>query len=194
MPGTALPGKTHSVMSHLLLHAAGGICSRSLRLMHVHDIALLSRHLAAGDWSSIGECWWALPPLRLVDRYYPGMIPADVLHGLARHCPLPLRVLSRRQTMTRVSCSELWLHPFAGLEWARAPGDVARYLKERIRPSAETLQERADMVRTQLWLQGQDWVRMSHRRRALSWLARPVPRMDTLYVVRAAMESRALAS
>jgi hypothetical protein len=50
------------------------------------------------------------------------------------------------------------------------------------------------MMRTQLWLQGQDWPRMGHARRALRWLARPVPRMDILYAVRAAMDSPVLAS
>jgi hypothetical protein len=49
------------------------------------------------------------------------------------------------------------------------------------------------MVRTQLWLQGQAWPRMSHARRAIGWLLRPVPRMDVLYAVRAAMESPVLA-
>jgi hypothetical protein len=43
------------------------------------------------------------------------------------------------------------------------------------------------MVRTQLWLQGQSWVTSSQQRRILAWLIRPMPRMDTLYVVRAAL-------
>src|SRR3546814_2658340 len=76
--------------------------------------------------------------------------------------------------MTGASCSGLWLHPLSGVEWSRSAGDVGRYLRQRIRPSREAVQERADMLRTQLWLQGQDWVRMSHRRRVLSWLTRPV--------------------
>src|SRR5690606_29284584 len=118
------------------------------------------------------------PPLRLAARYYPGTVPEAVLARLARQCPLPLRLSARRQTMTRVSCSALWLQPMAGLEWARSPGELARCLRERIRPSGEARQEREDMMRTQLYLQGQEWVRMSHRRRVLNWLARPVPRMD----------------
>src|SRR3546814_1161756 len=91
--------------------------------------------------------------------------------------------------MTGASCSGLLLHPLSGVEWSRSAGDVGRYLRQRIRPSREAVQERADMLRTQLWLQGQDWVRMSHRRRVLSWLTRPVPRMDIMYAVRAAMRS-----
>ncbi len=199
-PHDARPGlngyaTTTSLMGHLLLHAAGSICNRSLRLMHLHDIALLSARMTADDWLELhgrggdDPCWWAWPPLRLVDRYYPGVIPADVLRRFARQCPALLRVLSRRHTLTRVSCSELWLHPLAGMEWSRSAGDIGRYLRNRIRPSQEAVQERADMLRTQLWLQGQRWPRMGHVRRALRWLARPVPRMDMLYAVRAAMES-----
>jgi hypothetical protein len=191
---------TGALMCHLLLHAAGGICSRSLRLMHLHDIALLSARMADADWGELDDCdaggpaWWALPVLRLVDRYHPGLVPPDVPARLARQCPWLLRAVSRRQDMTRVSCSELWLHPLDGLEWSRSAGDVRRCLANRVRPSREAVQERADMMRTQLWLQGQDWPRMGHARRALRWLARPVPRMDILYAVRAAMDAPVLAS
>jgi hypothetical protein len=95
--------------------------------------------------------------------------------------------------MTAVSCSELWLHPLAGLEWSRSVAEAGRYLGNRVRPPREAVQERADMLRTQLYLQGQQWPRMGHARRVLNWLARPVPRMDMLYAVRAAMDSPVLA-
>jgi len=49
-------------------------------------------------------------------------------------------------------------------------------------------------VRTQLWLQGQSWVRQKQGRRILTLLTRQVPRMDTLYVVRAALEAPASAT
>src|SRR3546814_9076020 len=111
-----------------------------------------------------------------MDRVYGDAVRPALLHRWRRKCPLLLRALSRQQDMTRVSCSGLWLQPLAGLEWARSTGDAGAYLRERIRPSRETVREREDMLRTQLWLQGQDWVRMSHRRRVLRWLARPVPR------------------
>jgi hypothetical protein len=198
-PGLNGYASTAALMAHLLLHAAGGLCNRSLRLMHLQDLALLSARMGGGDWRELVESgdgassWWAWPPLRMVDRYYPRLVPVDVLARLERQCPLPLRMFSRRQTMTAASCSELWLHPLAGIEWSRSAGDAARYLKNRARPSQEAIRERADMVRTQLWLQGQAWPRMSHARRAIGWLLRPVPRMDVLYAVRAAMESPVLA-
>jgi len=183
-----------ALMSHLLLHAAGNMCGRSLRLLHLHDIARLATRMAASDWNVLwdGDAaeppWWALPPLRLAARHYPEAIPAAVLARLARTCPLLLRSVSRRQSLTRVSCSELWLHAFAGIEWSRSLGEAARYLRNRVRPPDEARKERADMARTQLWLQGQGWVTAPHRRRVLTWLTRPVPRMDILYAVRAALE------
>lgn len=183
-----------ALMAHLLLHTAGNMCGRSLRLLHLHDIARLATHLSANDWdvlwndNAVEPPWWALPPLRLAARYYPEAVPADVLARLERDCPLLLRAISRRQSLTRVSCSELWLHAFAGIEWSRSVHEAGRYLRNRVSPPDEARKERADMVRTQLWLQGQSWVTAPHRRRVLTWLTQPVPRMDTLYVVRAALE------
>jgi hypothetical protein len=182
-----------ALMSHLLLHAAGNICGRSLRLLHLNDIALLSARMEPDDWNVLwgeddGEApWWALPPLRLVESYYQYAIPDTVLDRVERTCPPLLRTISRRQTLTQVSCSELWLHALSGIEWSRTLRDVGTYLRNRVKPPEEAIKERADMVRTQFWLQGQGWVRQNHGRRVLTWLTQPVPRMDTLYVVRAAM-------
>lgn len=197
-PRTPRPGlnpypSNGALMSHLLLHAAGNMCGRSLRLLHLHDIARLAMRLSASDWEVLwtdagAPPWWALPPLRLAARHYPEAIPAAVLARLARTCPLLLRSVSRRQSLTQVSCSELWLHAFAGIEWSRSLGEAGRYLRNRVRPPDDARKERADMARTQLWLQGQAWVTAPHRHRVLTWLTRPVPRMDMLYAVRAALE------
>jgi len=189
-----------AVMNHLLLHAAGNICGRSLRLLHLNDIALLATRMSAGDWNVLWDehaadaPWWALPPLRLVARYYPNAVPDTVLTRLERDCPPLLRAISRRQTLTQVSCSDLWLHALAGIEWSRSLREVGHYVRNRVRPPQEAVRERADMVRTQLWLQGQGWVRQNQGRRILTLLTRRMPRMDTLYVVRAALDVPASAT
>jgi hypothetical protein len=186
-----------ALLAHLLLHAAGNICGRSLRLMHLHDIALLARSMRPEEWVFLwnaGACWWALPPLRMVARYYENTVPDAGLAGLARDCPPWLRMISRHQTLTKVSCSELWLHAFPGLEWSRSVGDAARHVTNRIKPSAEKKRERADMARTQLWLHDEDWVTATQRRRILTWLIRKVPRMDTMHVVRMALSCTAPAA
>lgn len=180
-----------SLLAHLLLHAAGNTCGRSLRLMHLHDIALLARSMQPEEWVFLwnaGACWWALPPLQMVARYYENVVPEAGLAGLARDCPPWLRTISRHQTLTKVSCSGLWLHAFPGLAWSRSAGEAARYVTGRIKPSAEKKRERADMVRTQLWLHGANWVTATQRRRILTWLIRRVPRMDIMFVVRMALE------
>jgi hypothetical protein len=183
-----------ALMSHLLLHTAGNICGRSLRLLHLHDISLLATRMVAHDWDALWDGhaedppWWALPPLRLVARYYRNAVPAAVLDRLERDCPALLRIVSRRQTLTGVSCSALWLRALPGIEWSRSIGEAGRCVRNRLKPPAESAQERADLVRTQLWLQGQSWVTAKHGRRILTWLTQPVPRMDTMFVVRAALE------
>ncbi|HEX5352812.1 MAG TPA: nucleotidyltransferase family protein [Rhodanobacteraceae bacterium] len=180
-----------ALLAHLLLHAAGNICGRSLRLVHLHDIALLLRRLTADEWGFLhdgGACWWAWPPLLMVARYYDDSLPDAVLVGLARDCPLLLRMVSRRQTLSKVSCSELWLHAFPGIEWSRGVSNAARFVAGRIRPSAEKDQERKDMARTQLWLHDRDWVTATQARRIFTWLTGRAPRMDIMYVVRAALE------
>ena len=189
-----------ALMNHLLLHTAGNICNRSLRLLHLHDIALLATRMAASDWEVLWDGhaasppWWALPPLRLVARYYRHAIPAAVIERLDRDCPPLLRTLSRHQTLTELSCSELWLHALSGIEWSRSVSEAGRYVRNRVRPPEDAVKERADMVRTQLWLQGQHWVKQNQSRRILTLLTRQVPRMDTLYVVRAALEGPASAT
>ena len=198
-PRQSLPGlnpyPSHgALMAHLLLHAAGNLCARTLRLLHLNDIALLAAHMRTSDWSVLWDDrqgappWWALPPLHMVNRYYTHAIPPTVLDHLEPACPPLLRALSRRQTLTEVSCSALWLSALPGIEWSRSFSEAGRCVKNRIRPTQEAVQERADMIRTQAWLQGQPWVKLKQRRRILTWLTRPIPRMDTLYVVRAALE------
>jgi len=117
----------------LLLHAAGNICGRSLRLLHLHDISLLAKRMATNDWDALWDDratdapWWALPPLRLVARYYRHAIPDTLFARLERDCPPLLRTISRRQTLTQVSCSALWLHAFAGID-----DGVLTALRERL--------------------------------------------------------------
>lgn len=196
-PSQPLPGlnpypSNGALMCHLLLHAAGNICGRSLRMVHLNDISRLATRMRTSDWQMLWQesapAWWAVPPLRLVARYYAHAVPQDALARLDAACPPMLRRLARHQTLTRVSCSALWLSPVPGIEWSRSLGEAGHCVLQRLRPSAEARQERADMLRTQFWLKGQSWVRLKQGRRVLTWLTQPVPRMDTLYVVRAALD------
>ncbi|SFS19923.1 Uncharacterised nucleotidyltransferase [Dyella sp. OK004] len=193
-PGLNPYPSTAALLSHLLLHAAGNICNRTLRLIHLNDIALLAMRVPPSEWEALWGThasndtpWWALPPLTLTARYYGDAVLAKLRDPLETQCPALLRTISHHQTLTQVSCSELWLHAFAGVEWSRSLGEAKSYVTNRVRPSKETMQERSDMVRTQLWLRDQPWVTQSRGRRMLRWLTSGAPRMDTLYVVRAAL-------
>ncbi len=189
-PGINAYPSRGALLAHLLLHAAGNLCGHSLRLIHLHDIALLARSMQPEEWIFLwrgGACWWAVPPLQMAERYYPGAVPEAVLATLARDCPRLLRSAFRRRTLTEVSCSALWLQAFPGIEWSRSLVDAARFAAGRVRPTAEKQRERADMARTQLWLRDGDWVTARQSRRIITWLTRRVPRMDIMHVVRLAL-------
>ncbi|MCC4589094.1 nucleotidyltransferase family protein [Xanthomonas sp. NCPPB 1067] len=182
-----------ALMCHLLLHAAGGICHRSIRLMHLHDLALLATRMGPRDWDVLWEDpevtpWWALPPLLLLQRYYRTVVPTQVMTRLHAHCPRLLRLRVAQQTLTTASCSNLWLSALPGIAWCASLEEARRYLHNRVAPPAESRKERADMLRTQLWLQDRPWVRQTQTQRLLTRLTRPVPRTDMLYVVRAALD------
>ena len=197
-PATAQPGvnayPSHgALMSHLLLHAAGNICNRSMRLVHMHDIALLAARMSANDWDEVWGtdgrgAWWAFPALTMVARYYRHAIPRAMIKRLAaRGRPLLRRDL-RRRTLTEASCAGLWHHTLHGVEWLGSFAELRTYLENRLRPPAEAMQEQQDMMRTQLWLRERSWASLPRGRRFLRVLTGPVPRMDTLYAVRAAFE------
>ena len=184
---------TGALMSHLLLHTAGNIRSRTLRLLNLHDIARLATQMTAEDWNTLwaehatDDPWWALPPLRLTARYYGNVVPEWVLKRLQASCPLWLRNFSSRQTLTQASCSDLWIQALPGIEWSRSFGEAGRYIRNRVHPSKETNRERAQIIPTQPWAANQRWAMLSRRRQILVRLTRRVPRIDMLYVLRAAI-------
>jgi hypothetical protein len=101
MPRTAQPGlnaypSTASLMMHLLLHASGCMASQSLRLLHLHDLALLSARMTAADWDELlgsrapGQSLrWAWPPLEMTARYYSLKIPGKRTDDVAPRLPRP---------------------------------------------------------------------------------------------------------
>ncbi len=195
-PGHAHPGLNGyptiaALLIHLLIHAAGAMASRSLRLLHLHDIALVSARMSPADWRELGELaggpWWALPPLRIVARYYGTEIPADVLQEMSARCQWSLRRWARRQTLSDVSMSYLWIEAFPGIEWSRTFGEMMQYVRTRIRPSRELLHLREIAADTQAAMKTSEWGRMSQRRRMLRWLTSRPTRPDAVYAVQYAL-------
>jgi hypothetical protein len=183
-----------ALMLHLLLHAAGNMRARALRLIQLHDIALLSPRFAAGDWEELlamrpdgRPIWWALAPLMLTARYYPATVPTDLCARLAPECPWLLRRRARRQQLTDVSWSNIRIEAFPGLEWSRTPGEALQFLRSRIWPSREArleLKEGAAQIPDSATI---PWYGISHGARILRWVFTRPPRVQTLLPVRAAL-------
>jgi hypothetical protein len=187
---------TAALLSHVLLHASGAMVLRELRLLHLNDIARLCAVVSGQDWDAFFRLskttqnptlWWAYPPLLLAQRYY-GCVPEHVLDRAARACSWLLRRGYRQRTLTDVSISHLWISAFPGIEWARSPREMARYVRRRLLPSAETLALRAEFAAAQPEVSGGQWSRTSQLQRMLRWSVAKQARQATLQTVRASMK------
>lgn len=134
-----------ALMTHLLLHAAGEMVFRTLRLIQVHDIGLLAAQLSADDWAEVlaqrvapWGLWWALPPLSVVARYYPS-VPTAVLAALHDAGPAALRQLALRRLIADVSYSNMRRSALPGIDWTRSLGERLGYTAERTLLTARTL-------------------------------------------------------
>jgi hypothetical protein len=179
-------------LMHLVLHAAGAMASRDLRLVHVHDLALVCRRMQAEDWEEIlcqGESgsqgpWWFLPPLQLARRYYPDIIPGPVLARLQSACPARLRRATTRRSMTDFSLSSVWVRAFPGIEWAQSSSEALRYILGRVRPDAEARRIRDLDAASAAWAAQSPWQGLSQSYRILRWITSRPTRPATMYVVR----------
>jgi len=201
-PRTAQPGinaypSPASLMLHLLLHAAGNMRANALRLIQLHDIALLAQRLQRGDWEELltfrpngRGLWWALPPLRLTSRYYTQAIPASVIERFDAECPWPLGKIARRRDITDVSWSNIRVHALPGIEWSRTPQEAIRFLVSRAWPSRYDRFELHHFAANHPGAAGVPWYGISHGARILRWIFSRPPRVQTLLSVRAAIAER----
>lgn len=200
-PECATPGLNDyrsraALMLHLLLHAAGNIRARALRQIQLHDIALLAPQLGTAAWGELLAAagprgpWWALPPLALTARYYPGVIPAEVLATTRRGCPRLLVRAARRHALSDVSWSRIRIQAFPGIEWSATPLEAARFAISRLWPTAEALAALRFTAETQSWAKEIPWYGQSHLTRIVRWLVSRPPRVQTLHSVRAALADR----
>lgn len=181
-----------ALMAHLLLHAGGGMACRTLRLVQLHDIALLAGRLTQQDWRALesSAAWWAWPPLVLAERYYGALAPRALMVKLRGRCPTSLRRACRDQCLSDVSLSRLWLEAFPGIEWARTLREALSYVARRIVPSASVLAERRLSLQTEPSLAEGDWGGLSQGRRIVRALKGRTPRPWPLYNVRGALSQR----
>ena len=185
-----------SLLMHLVLHAAGAMANRELRLMHLHDLALLCGEMRTQDWDEIlhggesgsqGGPWWFLPPVRLLHRYYPDVVPSSVLSRLRRGCPPNLNRATARKRLTDVSLSSVWIRAFPGIEWSRSATESVRYMLARVRPDAEARAVRTTDAASAPWAFGSRWQVLSQSSRIVRWMTSRPTRAATMYVIREAL-------
>jgi hypothetical protein len=185
---------TVSLMIHLLLHAAGNMRANALRLIQLHDIALLAARFSPRDWEELLTIrsedrgpWWAMPPLRLTTHYYPAAVPPSVTARLGQGCPWLLDRRSRKYRLADVSWSNMWVHAFPGIEWSRSPQEAVTFMISRLWPGRERELEAQHLVSRHPGASEIPWYGISQRARILRWLFSKPPRVQTLVAVRAAL-------
>ncbi len=198
-PGVMQPGINQypsavSLMMHLLLHAAGNMRARALRLIQLHDIARLAARFRLCDWEELlgarpggASLWWALAPLILTRRYYPAVIPVELFAQLDGECPWLLSTRARRHRLTDVSWSNIRIEAFPGVEWSRTPREAVAFMMSRIWPSQEArleLKEGYNQIPNSASI---PWYGIAHRTRIIRWIFSNPPRVQTLLSVRAAI-------
>jgi hypothetical protein len=183
-----------SMMIHLVLHAAGSMTTRALRLLHLHDLARLSSRMTESDWDEMlalgsrdGRMWWAFPPLILMSRYHASTIPGRILEALSKDCPYWLKASFRRAALHDVSCSYLWVEALPGISWSQSIGEMLEYAVSRVRPTAGQLALRQKVADTQACADRGPWSRLSQGRRILRWITAPQMRPLTMHSVHAAL-------
>jgi hypothetical protein len=185
-----------SLMMHLLLHAAGNMRARALRLIQLHDIAHLATRFVADDWEDLiamrpngHTLWWAWAPLMLTTRYYPKSIPADLLARLRLECPWLLRTRTQDHRLTDVSWSNIRIAAFPGLEWSRSVWEALAFMRSRIWPRTDALLELKEGAAQIPGSASIPWYGIPHAARILRWIFLRPPRVQTLLSVRAALMS-----
>jgi hypothetical protein len=198
-PNTAEPGLNYyssraALMTHLLLHAAGAMAFRTVRLIHLNDIARLSAGMSSRDWDEFlaqertldQTLWWSFPPLAMTARYYDS-VPERVVTAMSTRCQWWLKQACRARTLSDVSLSHLWVTAFPGIEWARTPREMLAYVLQRVVPSAEVRSLRKVVAETQSYASETPWARMPQSRRIVHWLTSRPARAETLRPVRTAL-------
>jgi putative nucleotidyltransferase-like protein len=185
-PGANRYAANDALFCHVMLHATGGMRTNTLRFMQLIDLARLAPRLTREEWSRLtasGDAWWMYPVLRMVARYFPDVIPADVLAATRDVCPALLLRHCARHDLARVSWTNLSIPALPGYEWSRTPLELLRYARSRVLPKRQALEEIADAINHQPALQRVPWYNQSHLTRILRWVTSRPPRVQTIATV-----------
>lgn len=206
LPANALPGlnpyaSEAALMRHLLLHAAGNFCQRSVRLIHLHDIAVLGARLNAEAWREVlapasdgRPAWWAVAPLTLARQLFPDQLPSDALGAgwtlAVEACPRTLRQRMARCGLVESSLSQLDLPMLPGIEWSQSAAEAVIHAWRRLYLPREERAARRQMMVTEHWQSTSAWLRRPRWLKVLSVLSGAPPRAQTMYNLHHALAYR----
>lgn len=203
-PGVHGYASPAALMRHLLLHTAGNLCNRCVRLIQLHDIAALGARLDTADWqaalapASDGRAaWWAVAPLRLAQRHFPATLPAlpeALLAPAVAACPRALQRAVAQRPLAAWSLSHLGTPMLPGLAWAHSPGEALCFAWRRLQPTREQQAVQQQSVRREHSLAGSAWMHQARWRKALSFLRGAPPRVQTMYNLHRALAYRPASS
>ncbi len=185
-----------ALMRHLLLHAAGNMRAHALRFLQLQDIALLAGRFDSAAWHTLVEPdasgeppWWMLPPLTATANYFGAVIPRTVLASLRRDCPSGLLRAARTAGLTAVSWSNLRVHAFPGIGWARSPLEALRFIRSRVWPTRAARECLRHAVETAPAMGRIPWYQVPHAMRILRWVVGRPPRVQTANAVYEALRA-----
>jgi hypothetical protein len=150
-PGELLGVKTQimspaALLHHLIVHASSDTIARRVRLLHLHDIALVARAVDGQGWQHILD--WAraaheqrlvYPALAFTSRYYPG-IPTAVLRELrAGISPALLRHLDESALERFSYCNTAPTSLGDRLLWFSSGRELAIALRHMLLPDADEI-------------------------------------------------------
>ena len=130
-----------ALLHHLLVHASSDAIARRLRLLHLHDIALVAERVDRAGWDAIVQAARArreerliFPALLLASRYYPA-IPADLLPELQAGVPPALLQHLQTSDLDRLSfCNTEPTTPAEKLCWFRPGRERIGALRHMVLP------------------------------------------------------------
>ncbi len=198
-PGTGVRGYPSRpiLLRHLLMHTAANMSTRWVRAVHLSDIARVASGLTPAEWAETlprhwTHSWCLLPPLALVARYFPGVVPPDLVAQVEVACPRGLARAVRRQVLTDLSASDPRFRALPAFDWCTSLPGVLRYMKRRVLPGRSELRSLAGIARTTGFARDNRWFTMSQPARIMQWVFRRPMRPATLHAVRVEFARKAV--
>ena len=146
-PGELLGSPTRllrpaTLLHHLAIHASSDMIARRLRLLQLHDIALVAPAVDRAGWEGIlsgaqarGEERLVYPVLALTQRYYSAVVPDDLLLALRAGVPSALLRQLDANALDRYSfCNTAPTTPAEKLCWFRPGRERAAALRHMLLP------------------------------------------------------------